>query len=378
MMATEQLNALPVVQALRAEGPSLARFDAEHARYLQAMRRSLFIRGAFSPTTEFLGVLAVAGALVLGTKAIMVEPALAGKLVSFLAATLLVYQPVKSLSNTVSELSRAAAAATRLFEVLDSPLEPDVGLVTPPLTTELKLEDVHLVYPDGREALTGVTFEVPAGTMVALVGPSGAGKSSVISLLLDFAPLSGGVIRWNGEDLKQYSRSSRRAQLGWVPQEPVLLSGSIRANLLLGGADATDAQLWQALEHAHAALFVRGFANGLEEDVGERGGRLSGGQRQRLAIARAFLRRPTLLLLDEPTSALDAATENEVQKGLAELMEGRTTLVVAHRLSTVKRASRIVVMDQGAVVEQGSHEALIAAGGLYAKLVAAARGDRLD
>jgi subfamily B ATP-binding cassette protein MsbA len=179
---------------------------------------------------------------------------------------------------------------------------------------------------------------------------------------------SGGEVKWNGAALSGLSRRSVRAQLAWVPQEPVLLSGSVRDNLRVGRADATDAQLWAALERAHAAQFVRAFAGGLEEDVGERGGRLSGGQRQRLAIARAFLKEPSLLLLDEPTSALDSETEAEVQAGLAELMKGRTTLVIAHRLSTVRHADRIVVMDEGRVVEEGSHEALVAKGGVYSRL----------
>jgi subfamily B ATP-binding cassette protein MsbA len=168
--------------------------------------------------------------------------------------------------------------------------------------------------------------------------------------------------------LTELSRASVRAQLAWVPQEPVLLSGTIRENLLLGKAGATEAQLWTALERAHAVAFVKAFAGQLDEDVGERGARLSGGQRQRLAIARAFLKEPSLLILDEPTSALDASTENEVQAGLEELMKGRTTLVIAHRLSTVRHADRIVVLDGGEVVEQGTHDALVAKQGLYARL----------
>lgn len=377
MMAAEQLNALPVVQALRAEPVALQRFDAEQARYLSAMKRSLFVRGAFSPTTEFLGIVGVALAVVVGARAVALEPALAGKLVSFLTAALLLYQPVKASANTVSELSRASAAAARLFEVLDAQVEADVGAVCGPLERALRLEGVRLTYPDGREALKGVSFEVPAGTMVALVGASGAGKSSVLSVLLGFSAPSSGRITWDGVDVASLSRASLRAQLGWVPQEPVLLSGSVRDNLALGRAEASDEALWRALEQANAGGFVRGFGQGLDEEVGERGSRLSGGQRQRLAIARAFLREPTLLLLDEPTSALDAGTEVEVQAGLESLMRGRTTLVVAHRLSTVKRAQHIVVMDGGVVVEQGTHDELVALGGAYARLVAAAHGDTL-
>jgi subfamily B ATP-binding cassette protein MsbA len=377
MMASEQLQGLPVVQAMRAEGAALTRFDAEQGRYLAAMKRSLFVRGAFSPTTEFLGILGVAAAVTLGSQAVLAEPALAGKLVSFLAAALLLYQPVKSISNTVSELSRASAALARLDEVLDALPDGDGGRELAPLKDALVLDGLRLTYPDGREALKGVSFTVKAGSMVALVGPSGSGKSSVMATLLEFATPSHGQLRWDGVPLATVSRRARRAQLGWVSQEPVMLSGSIRQNLLLGKAEATEAELWTALEQAHLAHVVKGFAGGLEEEVGERGSRLSGGQRQRLAIARAFLRQPSVLLLDEPTSALDAATEEEVQAGLEALMRGRTTLVIAHRLSTVKRAARIVVVEAGVVVEEGTHDELLGKHGVYARLVAAARGDAL-
>ncbi len=362
MLVSEQLQNLPVVQTYRAEGRALERFDAEQNRYLAAMKRSLFIRGAFSPTTEFLGIVGLAVVMVVGTRAVQLDPSLAGNFVSFLAAAVLLYQPVKSLSNTASQISLGAGAAVRLFEVLDSEADHDAGGEAQPLTQGLRLNDVKLTYPDGREALKGVSFSVEPGTHVALVGPSGAGKSSVFSLLLGHGTASGGEVQWNGAPLSSLSRRSVRSQLAWVPQDPVLLSGSIRDNLRVGRADATDSQLWAALERAHAAPFVRGFAAGLEEDVGERGGRLSGGQRQRLAIARAFLKEPSLLLLDEPTSALDSETEAEVQAGLAELMKGRTTLVIAHRLATIRHADRIVVMEAGRVVDQGTPEALAAKG----------------
>jgi subfamily B ATP-binding cassette protein MsbA len=377
MLTAEHLHNLPVVQGFRLEGAALARFDAEQARYLKVMKRSLFIRGAFSPTTEFLGLLGVSAALVLGTRAVLDEPALAGHLVSFLVAAQALYQPLKALSHTAQQVSAGSGAAVRLFEVLDAEVAAQGGAEPGPLRRALEVRGLRLTWQDGREALQGVDLEVRAGELVALVGPSGAGKSSVLSVLLGFVPPTTGEVRWDGAPLSTLSLAGLRRQVAWVPQEPVLLSGTVRDNLRLGRADADDAALWKALTRAHAHDFVRGFAQGLDEPVGERGARLSGGQRQRLAIARAFLMEPSLLLLDEPTSALDAGTEAEVQAGLAELMAGRTTLVVAHRLSTVRRAQRIIVLERGVVAEAGTHEALAAAGGVYARLLAAARGDSL-
>ena len=367
-MASEQLANLPVVQAFQLEPASMRAFDEEQGRYLAVMKRSLFIRGAFTPTTELIGMLGAAAALTVGARAVLAEPVLASKLIQFLAAALFMYQPMKSLAGTFSQSMQGLGAAARLFEVLDAPTEPDAGVKAETLES-LRCEGLKVVYPDGREALRGVTFEVPKGKHVALVGPSGAGKSSVVSALLGFVQPSGGAVLWNGRPLNELSRRSVRDQMAWVPQEPVLLSGSVRDNLRVGREDASEQAMWQALSRAHAADFVKAWPRGLDEDVGERGARLSGGQRQRLAIARAFLKAPSLLVLDEPTSGLDAATEVEVQAGLAELMGGQTTLVIAHRLATIRQADLIVVMENGAVVETGTHESLLAQNGVYARLI---------
>ncbi len=368
-LASEHLQALPIVQAYRTEPAALAAFDAEQGRYLEVMKRSLFIRGAFTPTTEFLGIVGVAVALVFGAKQVALEPALAGHLISFLAAALLMYQPVKSLSGNFSQVLVGLGAAERLFEILDAVVEPERSEPVTALEA-LELKDLRFSYGDGREALSGVSFSVKAGEHVALVGASGAGKSTVFSLLLGFSSASSGTLTWNGADVKLRSRRSIRDHLAWVPQEPVLLSGTVRENLWMAKEGASDAELWTALEHAHATTFVKALPLGLDERIGERGATLSGGQRQRLAIARAFLKAPSLLLLDEPTSALDAGTEQEVQAGLSELMTNRAVLVIAHRLATVRSADRIVVMEQGRVVEQGTWDTLMKANGSFARLVA--------
>ena len=368
-LTAEQLQNLPVVQAYGGVPRALARFDTEAERYLTVMRRSLFLRGAFSPTVEMLGIVGVALVVMWGARAVAAEPALAGRLLSFIAATLLLYQPVKSLSGTLSQVLTGLVAAERLFALADEPAPPDEGRQAAPLGQALVLEDVRATYADGREGLRGVSLTVNAGARVALVGASGAGKTTLFSVLLGFLPASGGTVRWDDTPLPELKPSSVRAQMAWVPQEPVLFSGTVRHNLLLGRPEATDAELWEALALAHAEDFVRALPGGLEEPVGERGSRLSGGQRQRLALARAFLRRPSLLLLDEPTSALDAASEAAVSAGLAELMKGRTVLVIAHRLSTVRDADLIVVMDQGRVVESGTHAQLVERQGRYAQLL---------
>lgn len=368
-LTSEQLQNLVVVQAFRAEAAALARLDKEQDSYLNVMKRSLFVRGAFTPTLEVLGVVGIAVAVGFGVLAIAKEPELAERLVSFLVAALLMYQPLKALSGTATQVSMGLAASERLFEVLDAAHNEGNGTQRPgPLRRELQLDQVALTYRDGRVALRNLSLVIPAGKTVALVGRSGAGKSSVLSLLLGLETPTSGRVLWDGMDLNDADKAAWRAQLAWVPQEPVLFSGSIRDNLLLARPEATEEQLWKALARAHAEAFVRGFVRGLDEEVGERGSQLSGGQRQRLAIARAFLREPSVLILDEPTSALDAASEAEVQQGLAELMAHRTTLVVAHRLATVRKADLIFVLEDGRLVQSGSHDALMSVQGAYAEL----------
>jgi len=364
----EQLQALPIVQAYGMEPRVRAQFDARQAAYLREMDRSLLLRGAASPSIELLGVTGLALALAVGARAVRAEPALASSLMSYVGAVLLMYGPLKTLSSTLTQVMGGLGAAERVFELEDRRVPPDDGEPAPPLVRSLRLEDLRVQYGE-VQALRGITLEVPAGKTVALVGASGAGKSSLFSALLRFIDPAGGRVLWNGVDVRTFSRASLRGRIAWVPQDPVLFSGTVRDAVRVGKPEATDAEVWSALEHAHGAEFVRGFPQGLETEVGERGAQLSGGQRQRLAIARAFIREPSLLLLDEPTSSLDAASEALVQAGLAELRAGRTTLVIAHRLSTVRNADLIYVLENGRVAEQGTHEQLLAHGTVYRRLL---------
>ncbi len=368
----EQLAALPVVQAYGMEPRVRAAFDAEQARYLKEMDRSLLLRGSASPSIELMGIAGLALALAVGAQAVRADPTLASHLMSYVGAVLLMYGPLKTLSSTLTQVVAGVGAAERVFELEDRRVPPDRGEDAPPLHRALRLEDLRVQY-DEVEAVRGLTLEVPAGRTVALVGASGAGKSSLFSALLRFVDPAGGRILWDGQDVRGYSRASVRTRIAWVPQEPVLFAGSVRDAVRVGRPDATDAEVWSALERAHGAEFVRALPRGLDTAVGERGAQLSGGQRQRLAIARAFIREPSVLLLDEPTSSLDAASEALVQAGLAELKAGRTTLVIAHRLSTVRKADFIVVLESGRVAEQGTHEQLVAHGTVYRRLLD--RGD---
>ncbi len=367
-LAGEQLHGLPIVQAYGMEPQALAAFDAEQANYLRQMDRSLLLRGAASPSIELLGITGLAVALAVGARAVRAEPALATHLLSYVGAVLLMYGPLKSLSSTLAQVVSGLGAAERIFELEDRSVPPDTGEEAPPLRRGIRLEGLSVRYGQ-VEALRGVTLELPAGKTVALVGASGAGKSTLVSALLRFVDPTEGRILWDGLDLRTFRRTSLRGQMSWVPQEPVLFAGTVADAVRVGRPEASEAELWTALERAHAAEFVRALPAGLATEVGERGAQLSGGQRQRIAIARAFVRAPSLLLLDEPTSSLDAASEAEVQAGLRELMAGRTTLVIAHRLSTVQNADLLYVLEAGELVEQGTHAQLVARGGRYARLL---------
>jgi subfamily B ATP-binding cassette protein MsbA len=364
----EQLHALPVVQAYGMEPRVRAQFDAEQTRYLREMDRSLLLRGSASPSIELLGIVGLALALAVGARAVRAEPTLASHLMSYVGAVLLMYGPLKTLSSTLTQVVAGVGAAERVFELEDRSVPPDRGEQAPPLRRSLRIEELRVQYGE-VDALRGFTLELAAGRTVAVVGASGAGKSTLFSALLRFVDPTGGRIVWDGQDVRGYSRSSIRGRIAWVPQEPVLFAGSVRDAVRVGKPDATDAEVWSALERAHGAEFVRALPRGLDTPVGERGAQLSGGQRQRLAIARAFVREPSLLLLDEPTSSLDAASEALVQAGLAELKVGRATLVIAHRLSTVRSADLIVVLEAGRVVEQGTHDQLVVHGTTYRRLL---------
>ena len=372
--ASESLLAAQTVQAFTQEGPTRARFDTVTEGAFDVALRRVRVRTVMTVIVIFLIFAGVLGVLWIGARDVRLEMMTPGELVQFVIYAVLVAGAVGALSEIWGELQRAAGATERLTELLtaqDSLRDPAHPVALPqPVQGRIGFDNVTFHYPSrpDRSALDDVTLDIAAGETVALVGPSGAGKTTVIQLLLRFWDPDAGVVRIDGIDLRDMARADFRRYIALVPQDPVIFAGSARENIRFGRPDATDAEVEAAARAAHADEFLALLPDGYDSYVGERGVMLSGGQKQRIAIARAILRDAPILLLDEATSALDAESERLVQEAVDELSRSRTTIIVAHRLATVKKADRIVVFDQGRIVAQGRHDELVAQGGLYARL----------
>ncbi len=370
--AQEALANQSIVKAYRGEARERSRFTAVAQRVRRANLRSASIAGMSPPIIELIGVLFIAVLLFFGEREIRLGRMDMAQFLLFIVLLFRSYDPMRKLSRLQNSMSQALAAARHVWEVLDEHVEiPEAtnAINLAPLRRQIEFSEVHFGYAnEARPVLRGVSLTVPAGRMVALVGESGGGKSTLTKLLPRFHDPTSGAVFWDEIDLREVSVASLRRQLALVTQETVLFNDTVRYNISYGRPDATHEQIEDAARTALAHDFIVELPNGYDTVIGERGIFLSGGQRQRLAIARAVLIDAPVLVLDEATSALDAESEQLVQRAIANLIRDRTTIVIAHRLSTVRRADLIVVMERGQIIEQGTHAELLARGGQYQRL----------
>jgi subfamily B ATP-binding cassette protein MsbA len=378
-LVEQSVTGIRVVKAYGLEAYETARAGELTRRIRDLIVGAERVKAAASPLMETLGGVAVTIVIVYGGWRVISGVTTSGAFFSFITALLMAYRPMKALANAGAQIQEGLAGADRLYSVLDqSPAIADVPSAAPLKVARgsVTFDNVSFSYGDGIPALRGLSFAAPAGKTTALVGPSGAGKSTILNLLLRFYDAVDGKIVIDGQNLRDVSLVSLRRSVAFVGQDVVLFDDTARANIRYGRPEADDAAVEAAARAAGAHEFILALPNGYDTLVGERGQTLSGGQRQRVAIARALLKDAPLLLLDEATSALDTETERQVQAALERLMTGRTTIVIAHRLSTVARADLICVVDGGRVVDRGRHDELLARGGLYQRLYQLQFADR--
>ena len=365
----ETVQGIRIVKAFTLEDVMRARLEADVAGLEQESNKWARVAHRASPLMEALGGFAIAGAMIYGGFRVIETGATPGQFFSFLAAFMLAYEPAKRLARLNIDLNTGLVGVRILFDIIDAPsTEPrEDGRPALALTTaRVEFSDVHFAYRPGEQVIRGLSFIAEPGKVTALVGPSGGGKSTVLNLILRFYEIGSGSITIDGQNITNVARSSLREQIAYVGQDVFLFHGSIRDNIALGKPGASEAEIVAAAKAAHAHEFITGFPAGYDAPVGERGTQLSGGERQRIAIARALIKDAPIILLDEATASLDSESERLVQDAIAHLCQGRTTIVVAHRLHTITHADRILVVENGAIAEAGRHEDLLHKGGRYA------------
>ena len=368
----EAISGIRIIRSFNREDFEIKRFVVQNDKNFWALMTTTKLTSMLTPFIQFFAAIAVTGIIWYGGMSVIEGKMTAGALIAFLIYAINLANPVRRISEIYGDIQKSLAAADRVFETLDT--VPEVqekknAIALPKVQGHIVLD---------HEALTDFNLEVKPGQVVALVGPSGAGKSTVANLLPRFYDITGGKLTIDGVNIQDVTFSSLRQQIGLVPQETMLFNASVRDNILYGRLDASEEEVIAAAKAANAHEFIMALPHGYDTHVGDRGNALSGGQRQRIAIARAILKNPQILILDEATSALDTESEKIVQAALDRLMEGRTAVVIAHRLSTVRDADDIVVIDHGKIVEEGTHTELLAKNGLYASLYAVQFKDKAE
>ncbi len=366
----ETITGTRIVKAFGMEEYENRRFQTENERLFNLYIKAVSVNAIASPVMEFLGGLGIAAIVLYGGYQVISGATTPGNLFSFLTALIMLYEPIKRLTNVNNTIQQGIAGAQRVFEIIDH--EPEIknkpgAYDLPPISQGIEIENVSFAYDD-KPVLKGINLSIKAGEIIAFVGASGGGKTTLANLIPRFYEVTEGRILIDGHDIRDVTIESLRAQIGMVTQQTILFNDTVRNNIAYGDISRSEEEIVSAAKAANAHDFIMQLPAGYDTIIGEQGAKLSGGERQRISIARALIKNPPILILDEATSSLDTEAEAEVQGALEKLMEGRTTILIAHRLSTVRNADRIVVISEGRIVEEGTHETLIEKRGEYYRL----------